>query len=183
MLPDCANSGSVSLDCRYVYERLTPPGRKPTFMTLLSTQLVSGIWHGLYPGYIMFFAGSAVLFAHSTVVYHWEKSLPRWLAKSPVWWAFKVIATKTGLDFLATAFLVLTWNEVIDVWASVHYIPLIYMTSVLVLGHVIPVKGHKDKAGKKPVLNSADPVGVDEAVAEGIKDAFSEVQPNGVKQD
>jgi lysophospholipid acyltransferase len=40
-----------------VYERLTPPGQKPTFMTLMVTQLVSGIWHGLYPGYIMFFAG------------------------------------------------------------------------------------------------------------------------------
>lgn len=44
---------------RYVYERLTPPGRKPTFMTLMVTQLVSGIWHGLYPGYIMFFAGES----------------------------------------------------------------------------------------------------------------------------
>lgn len=42
---------------RYVYERLTPPGQKPTFMTLMVTQLVSGVWHGLYPGYIMFFAG------------------------------------------------------------------------------------------------------------------------------
>jgi hypothetical protein len=42
---------------RYVYERLTPPGGKPTFMTLMVTQLVSGVWHGLYPGYIMFFAG------------------------------------------------------------------------------------------------------------------------------
>lgn len=43
--------------CRYVYERLTLPGRKPTFVTLMVTQLVSGVWHGLYPGYIMFFAG------------------------------------------------------------------------------------------------------------------------------
>lgn len=41
-----------------MYERLTPPSRKPTFMTLMVTQLVSGIWHGLYPGYIMFFAGA-----------------------------------------------------------------------------------------------------------------------------
>lgn len=35
---------------RYVYERLTPPGGKPTFFTLVATQLVSGLWHGLYPG-------------------------------------------------------------------------------------------------------------------------------------
>jgi hypothetical protein len=29
-------------------------------MTLMVTQLVSGIWHGLYPGYIMFFAGGSL---------------------------------------------------------------------------------------------------------------------------
>ena len=58
---------------RYVYERLTPPGRRPTFMTLLTTQLVSGLWHGLYPGYILFFAASALFFAQSTVVYKWEQ--------------------------------------------------------------------------------------------------------------
>ena len=56
-----------------MYERLTPPGRKPTFMTLLTTQLVSGLWHGLYPGYILFFAASALFFAQSTVVYKWEQ--------------------------------------------------------------------------------------------------------------
>ena len=42
---------------RYVYERLTP-NQKPTFKNLMVTQLVSGVWHGLYPGYIMFFAGA-----------------------------------------------------------------------------------------------------------------------------
>lgn len=34
-----------------VYERLTPAGKRPTFATLAITQLVSGIWHGLFPGY------------------------------------------------------------------------------------------------------------------------------------
>jgi len=74
-------------------------------MTLMVTQLVSGVWHGLYPGYILFFAGSAVFFAHSTVIYNWEKALmPPWLANSLPWWAFKVFCTKQGLDFLAMAF-------------------------------------------------------------------------------
>jgi hypothetical protein len=36
--------------CRYVYERLTPKGRKPGFLQLMATQLTSAIWHGLYPG-------------------------------------------------------------------------------------------------------------------------------------
>jgi D-alanyl-lipoteichoic acid acyltransferase DltB (MBOAT superfamily) len=44
---------------------LTPYGEKPKFMTLMVTQLVSGIWHGLYPGYIMFFAGKSACLYHN----------------------------------------------------------------------------------------------------------------------
>lgn len=47
--------------CRYVYERLTPAGKRPGFPQLLATQLVSGVWHGLYPGYLIFFASSALM--------------------------------------------------------------------------------------------------------------------------
>lgn len=52
-----------------VYDRLTPPGRKPTVMTLMGTQLVSGVWHGLFPGYWAFFATSAVFLEASKVIY------------------------------------------------------------------------------------------------------------------
>jgi lysophospholipid acyltransferase len=67
--------------CRYVYERLTLPGKKPTFVTLMVTQLVSGVWHGLYPGYIMFFAGrccaaaAAAVAAVSAAVFGWHALL------------------------------------------------------------------------------------------------------------
>lgn len=33
-----------------VYDRLTPKGRKPTLYTMVITQLVSGFWHGIFPG-------------------------------------------------------------------------------------------------------------------------------------
>lgn len=144
-----------SFVCRYVYERLTPPGRKPTFMTLMVTQLVSGVWHGLYPGYIMFFAGSAIFFAHSTVIYNWEKAfMPQWVAKNPVWWAMKVFSTKQGLDFLAMAFLWLTWKECVAAWASVYYLPLLYMITVLILGALFPVKKQKQKVDGEGVSSS-----------------------------
>eukprot|EP00879_Flechtneria_rotunda_P012872 GHRR01013442.1.p1 GENE.GHRR01013442.1~~GHRR01013442.1.p1 ORF type:complete len:475 (+),score=119.27 GHRR01013442.1:190-1614(+) len=140
---------------RYVYERLTPPGRKPTFMTLMVTQLVSGVWHGLYPGYIMFFAGSAIFFAHSTVIYNWERMyVPSWIANSFPWWAIKVFLTKQHLDFLAMAFLWLTWKECVAAWASVHYLPLVYMSAVLVLGKVFPAR--PAKTGKDAAKVTAD---------------------------
>ena len=55
---------------QYVYERLTPKGKKPSFKTLLATQLVAGVWHGLFPGYALFFASSAFLFESGKVGSH-----------------------------------------------------------------------------------------------------------------
>lgn len=136
----------LSWGCRYVYERLTPPGGKPSFRTLLATQLVSGLWHGLYAGYFMFFGGSAIFFAHSTVIYNWEKVLPRAVYTSWPWWAVKVYITKQCLDFLAIAFLILTFKESWAAWQSVYFIPLIWMTTVLVLGRVFPGPGKKRRS-------------------------------------
>lgn len=52
-----------------VYERLTPAGKRPGFRTLVATQLVSGVWHGLFPGYWLFFATSAVMFEAGKTLY------------------------------------------------------------------------------------------------------------------
>jgi hypothetical protein len=84
------------------------------------------------PGYFFFFIGSAFLFAHSTVTYHWEKEAQGvwWLkpvVNSPPFWFLKVFITKQCLDFLASAFLILTWRECVQAWASVYYLPLIWM--------------------------------------------------------
>lgn len=56
-----------------VYERLTPKGKKATFKTLLLTQLVAGVWHGLFPGYALFFATSAFMFESAKVIYRYEQ--------------------------------------------------------------------------------------------------------------
>jgi hypothetical protein len=103
----------------------------------------------------LFSTGSAVFFAHSTVVYNYERAFlgePPKSSKNPLWllwWALKVFLTKQGLDFLAMAFLWLTWKECVAAWASVYYLPLLYMIAVLVLGNVFPVnvkKGEKKAA-------------------------------------
>ena len=62
-----------ALCCADVYERLTPKGKKATFKTLLLTQLVAGVWHGLFPGYALFFATSAFMFESAKVIYRYEK--------------------------------------------------------------------------------------------------------------
>ncbi len=43
----------------YVYDRLVGPGGRPGFVHVLITQLVTAFWHGVYPGYVIFFIGTA----------------------------------------------------------------------------------------------------------------------------
>jgi hypothetical protein len=114
-----------------------------------------------------------------------------------------------GLDFLAMAFLLLTWRECIAAWASVHYLPLLYMIAVLVLGNLFPVKSSK-KGGKGRAAGAeggssreqqqqeaaeparaAEPVSGDHLhLGEGYKSALVPSRPgsrpdltNGVKQE
>lgn len=153
-------------------------------------------------------AGSAVFFAHSTVIYNYEKAfLPAWLTKSWPCWALKVFLTKQGLDFLAMAFLLLTWRECVAAWASVHYLPLLYMTAVLMIGNVFPVKakrGGRKQGAAEPGSsveqeqeqqqaggNKGEPVAGDHLhLGEGYKSALVPSRPgsrpdllNGVKQE
>jgi lysophospholipid acyltransferase len=126
---------------RYVYERVTPPGRKPTFRTLLITQLVAGVWHGLYPGYFLFFASSALFFAHSTTLFSWERAgvVPARLVRFWPYRIAKILATKGCLDYAGSAFHVLTWRECIATYASVLYLPHFYMMAWVMLGRAFPV--------------------------------------------
>lgn len=108
------------------------------------------------------------------------------------------------------AFLLLTWRECIAAWASVHYLPLLYMIAVLVLGNLFPVKSSR-KGGKRPAgaeggssreqqeqeaaaeepARAAEPVSGDHLhLGEGYKSALVPSRPgsrpdltNGVKQE
>ena len=90
-----------------MYVRLTPKGKKPPFRALLLTQLVSGVWHGLFPGYAMFFAGSAFMFESAKIIYRYEGSVGHaGLRSFAPWKAVKVLYSAICLNFLACAFLV-----------------------------------------------------------------------------
>jgi hypothetical protein len=142
-------------------------------------------------------------------VYNYEKAyLPQWFTKSWPWWALKVFITKQGLDFLAMAFLLLTWRECVAAWASVSYLPLLYMVVVLVLGNLFPVRAKKVSKGgaaagaaapaggssreqEAAAAAKAEPVSGDHLhLGEGYKSALVPSRPgsrpdltNGVKQE
>ena len=91
-----------------IYERVTPRGRKPTFRTLLMTQVVAGIWHGLFPGYAMFFVSSAFMFESAKIIYRYEEGLParwQWIRTFLPWQLVKFLYTGVVLNYCASAFL------------------------------------------------------------------------------
>mmetsp|Transcript_35075 Transcript_35075/g.99455 ORF Transcript_35075/g.99455 Transcript_35075/m.99455 type:complete len:473 (-) Transcript_35075:198-1616(-) len=132
----------------YCYDRLTPIGKKPGFWPLLITQLASGVWHGLFPGYIMFFSGVALLIFSSRIIYSYQKHLtgaPRIVAT-----AMHGLFTSVCLNFLASAFQLLTWEESIAVWNSVYQLPLVLMLLVCALGPLLRrSSGARQREGKK----------------------------------
>lgn len=146
------NIGTANFLRRYVYERLTPAGRKSGFLQLLATQLVSAVWHGLYPGYLLFFAGSAFWLNFATVLYKAEKLLPARLQNSLPLKVIKILWTHLVLNYIATTFLVLDFKDCLRVWASLYYVPVIIIVVGSVLGPLLLSGAKKDRkqAGNKP---------------------------------
>lgn len=99
-----------------VYERLTPKGSRAPFYVMLITQTVSAVWHGLFPGYGMFFITSAFMFEASKVIFRYErayapsKTFPGQTVILGVWAAIKWAFTAFILNYAAAAFLVsISW--------------------------------------------------------------------------
>ncbi|XP_061364210.1 lysophospholipid acyltransferase 1-like [Gastrolobium bilobum] len=132
----------------YVYERLIQNGKKPGFFQLLATQTVSAIWHGLYPGYIIFFVQSALMIAGSRVIYRWQQAVPPTMASALVFMNFTY--TLLVLNYSSVGFMVLSLHETITSYGSVYYIGTIVPVVVILLGKVIkPGKPVRSKARKE----------------------------------
>lgn len=142
---------------QYVYVRLTPKGKKPPFRALLLTQLVSGVWHGLFPGYAMFFAGSAFMFESAKIIYRYEGSVGHaGLRSFAPWKAVKVLYSAICLNFLACAFLLLDLEPALKVWKSVHFLPLFLMGAVLLTNKVNPPRKRSSSQGRLADAASKD---------------------------
>lgn len=135
----------------YVYDRLVQKGKKPGFFQLLATQSVSAVWHGLYPGYMIFFVQSALMIAGSKVLYRWKLAIPEKMG------LLKMIVdlinfayTIMVLNYSCVGFLVLSLNETIASYASVYYIGTIIPSILLLSSYVIkPPRPAKSRVQKE----------------------------------
>ncbi|PIA49619.1 hypothetical protein AQUCO_01300416v1 [Aquilegia coerulea] len=134
----------------YVYERLVPKGKKAGFIQLLLTQTISAVWHGLYPGYIIFFVQSALMIAGARVIYRWKQAVPenKGLAKKFLD-LIGLAYTLLVLNYSCVGFLVLDLHETIASYASVYYIGTILPIMLILLSKIIkPPRPAKSKARK-----------------------------------
>ncbi|CAD5175288.1 unnamed protein product [Musa acuminata subsp. malaccensis] len=122
----------------YVYERLIQKGKKPGFFELLATQMVSAVWHGLYPGYIIFFVQSALMFAGSRVIYRWQQavSLENLLFRKMLI-LMNFAYTLLVVNCSCIAFIVLSLKETLAAYQSVYFVGTIVPIIFILLGYVI----------------------------------------------
>ncbi|RVW16242.1 hypothetical protein VitviT2T_002065 [Vitis vinifera] len=133
----------------YVYERLIQNGKKPGFLQLLATQTVSAVWHGLYPGYIIFFVQSALMIAGSRVLYRWQQATSNALFKKMVVF-INFAYTLLVLNYSCVGFMVLSLHETLASYGSVYYIGTILPIVLVLLGYIIkPAKPVRSKARKE----------------------------------
>ncbi|WCJ30626.1 MBOAT (membrane bound O-acyl transferase) family protein [Euphorbia peplus] len=135
----------------YVYDRLVQKGKKPGFLQLLATQTTSAVWHGLYPGYIIFFVQSALMIAGSRAIYRWQQAVPPNLAIiKHILMLINFAYTILVLNYSCVGFMVLSLHETIASYGSVYYIGTILPIVLIILGHMIkPARPAKSKARKE----------------------------------
>ena len=155
----------------YVYERLAPPasgdagapaevaaaagggGKKkragiPPFLALLITQTISGIWHGIFPGYAFFFIGSVFMLHSSKVMYRHQRRLA-----PPDSLPGRLLALVHGLisafhlSYLASTFIIITLSGSFAAWRSVHWAGHYSLLAIVVIGGLLPAP--KTAKGKK----------------------------------
>lgn len=131
---------------RYVYDRLagSPVLRA---LRLLITQLVCGVWHGVFAGYWLFFAATALMFETATVLFKYEQ----WVGKGPLRYPFKVflfLLTGFHLNYIGSSFMVLHLGPAVAIYRALYWTGHISMVFWLLLGRVVrpPRQGKAKRA-------------------------------------
>ncbi|KAI1162353.1 MBOAT family protein [Nemania serpens] len=138
----------------YIYLRVTPRNRKPGFRASMATFVTSAFWHGFYPGYYLAFVLASFV---QTAAKHFrrnvrpffldpvtQKALPNKKYYDIASW----LATQTTFSFAAAPFIILGFNESLQVWARVNFYAVIAVFASLAF-FASPAKGYLRKMLEK----------------------------------
>jgi len=132
---------------------------------MVITQLVSGVWHGVFAGYWLFFATSAFMFHASRLVYRYEATWSPRLRNFPPWILFKIVASALVLSYAGSAFMVLSLQGTLEIWRSLSFFGHVIILAVILIGAVMPPKRPKAAALEPTMVNGAGGAAVDPAPA------------------
>jgi lysophospholipid acyltransferase len=161
----------------YCYERLAPPhkGRGP-FWALFITQAVSGLWHGVQPGYFLFFGGSSFMLHASKVLFRHQRGLAPG-AKTKAANLVHGLLASFHLNYLAVVFIAITLPAGWAAWKATHFVGLASMVAICVIGELLPAP--RAPGGKKGAANGGVSTSANGTCANGNGNSGHVVQANG----
>ncbi|CAI6006306.1 unnamed protein product [Closterium sp. NIES-64] len=105
----------------YVYERMVPPGRRPTFVHMLATMLVSAVSHGLNWGDFIFFANWALAVASSKAIYQLTAGIAKGTNTHRIVTLLHTLYSIFVCSYLASAFCVMTLSGAYSAYSGMYY--------------------------------------------------------------
>lgn len=152
------NMGTAKWLKHYCYERLVPPGARPTFKTTIITYAVSAVWHGFYPGYYHFFIGYAFFSNAAQVMRNRVRPLVLDTPIKPVYDLTGRVASILALDYLATSFILMANSYALVYFGGLYYCGHIICAVILLLNKAFPAK----RAPRATTSKEADTKATDE---------------------
>lgn len=139
---------------RYTYGR--------TGNSLLATYFVSALWHGLYPGFFLFFMTIPILTnierlcrakINPIIVPGYDgrsyDTAPKTIT-TKLYWGLCTILTSLGTNYCVQVFSLYSWERCTRALGSYHYIPHLVFIGIYILLSILPTpKDKKDADGKK----------------------------------
>ena len=122
---------------RYAYERYLQHGASADAAVVL-TQLVSAVWHGVYPGYLIFFLSSAICIQLSKRIH---KRTVRLEGTRVYAWAVRpllFLLTQIHNSCAGFSFVVLLWRDSIEFFRSVYFLNFALMAATLAVDLALP---------------------------------------------
>lgn len=122
------------------YERFESTNK---IAAMISTNMLSAFWHGLYIGYYLAFGfGSLILY----IGRKWHLDVEPYVKPAPthagdiiLYHCFNIIVSSLCLTFVFVPFVFLNLPDIIVVFQSFYFIPLIYLFGSLILTHYTPL--------------------------------------------
>jgi len=124
------NKNTADFLKHYVYFRVMAKNSKDNLKPTVATFVASAIWHGLYPGYYMFFVGCAIA---TEVAKDMRKLLNyRFSIYQPYYDIVTIITTQFFVNYLALGFCILDPRISTRIYSNCYWVPHIILVSALI---------------------------------------------------